>query len=163
MSFASSCPLWHGLWTHLFPADAADLNELNSWLEKFVTNSTKELSTLNNRLTAITGPDAPEGAEGDDAPKGPQGLADLVADMHAMATEQKFRAEQEGMVGQRLDMLLTMMGAEQERHAGQQNGECAVRSVGPDADGLVVEQVVSMLDRQRHENEVLLRALATGM
>jgi hypothetical protein len=28
------------------------------------------------------------------------------------------------MVGQRLDTLLTMMGAEQERHASQQNGEC---------------------------------------
>jgi hypothetical protein len=90
-------------------------------LEKFVTNSTKELTTLNNRLTSITGPDAVEGS--DDSPKGPQGLADLVADMHAMATEQKYRAEQEGMVGQRLDMLLTMMGAEQERHAGQQNGK----------------------------------------
>jgi hypothetical protein len=46
--------------------------------------------------------------------------------MHAMVSEQKQRAEQEGMVGHRLDTLLTMMGAEQERHAGQQNGECPV-------------------------------------
>ena len=45
-----------------------------------------------------------------------------MADMHAMVSEQKQRSESEGMVGQRLDTLLTMMGAEQERHASQQNG-----------------------------------------
>ena len=43
--------------------------------------------------------------------------------MHAMVSEQKQRAEAEGMVGHRLDTLLTMMGAEKERHAGQQNGK----------------------------------------
>ena len=76
-------------------------------------------------MTSITGPDAPPESEAGsavDGPKGPQGLADLVADMHAMVSEQKQRSESEGMVGQRLDTLLTMMGAEQERHASQQNG-----------------------------------------
>lgn len=43
--------------------------------------------------------------------------------MHAMVSEQKRRAESEGMVGQRLDALLQMMGEEKDRHAGQQNSE----------------------------------------
>ena len=102
-------------------ADIADLSELNAWLEKFVVNSTKELTGLNTRLTSLVGPE--DGTEGDDsgAPRPPIGLPDLVADMHAMVSEQKRKAEAEGMVGQRLDVLLQMMGAEKERHAGQQN------------------------------------------
>lgn len=85
-------------------------------------NSTKELSGLNTRLTSLVGPEDAH-VEGADpaAPHPPIGLPDLVADMHAMVSEQKRRAEAEGMVGQRLDTLLQMMGAEQERHAGQQN------------------------------------------
>jgi hypothetical protein len=88
-------------------------------------NSTKELTGLNTRLTSLVGvgPDEPVGVDENGAPRPPIGLPDLVADMHAMVSEQKRRAESEGMVGQRLDTLLQMMGEERERHAGQQNSE----------------------------------------
>ena len=74
-------------------------------------------------------------------------MPDLVADMHSMVTEQKKKAEAEGAVGARLDQLLQMMGQEQDRQAGQTG---------------MVEQVLGILDRQRSDNELLLRALATG-
>jgi hypothetical protein len=40
-----------------------------------------------------------------------------------------------------------MMGQEQERHQGQAG---------------MMDQVINILDRQRADNEMLLRALATG-
>jgi hypothetical protein len=100
---------------------SSDLSELNGWLEKFVVNSTKELTGLNTRLTTLVGSDEPPGVDDSGAPLPPIGLPDLVADMHAMVSEQKRRVESEGMVGQRLDTLLQIMGEERERHAGQQS------------------------------------------
>ena len=73
---------------------------------------------MSKRLTTLVGPDEPPK---DGAPIEP-GLPDLVADMHAMLTDQKRRNEAEGLVGQRLDALLGMMGDERERHQSQQNG-----------------------------------------
>ncbi|WRT68602.1 uncharacterized protein IL334_005580 [Kwoniella shivajii] len=125
------------------------LNELNTWLEKFVSNSSTELSTLSKRLNILVGSAADENsssAGGDHT--GQPGLPDLVADVHSMMSEQKRRNDSEGAVGQRLDALLGMMGEERERAAGQQN---------------TVEQVVSILDRQRQDNEMLLRAVATDL
>lgn len=48
--------------------------------------------------------------------------AALVTEMHAMVTEQKRRNDTEGLVGQRLDALLQMMGEEKARQVQQQNG-----------------------------------------
>jgi hypothetical protein len=94
------------------------LNELNSWLEKFVHNSTSELTALGTHLATLVGPDAsPDGTPA------PPGLLELVADVHAMVSEQKSRTESEGQVGQRLDGLLRLMGEEKERAAGQQSSE----------------------------------------
>lgn len=93
------------------------MNELNAWLEKFVANSTTELNAMNSRLTSLVGEVASE-----DKPAVP-GLPDLVADVHSMLSDQKRRNEAEGMVGQRLDGLLTMMGEERERMAGQQSSK----------------------------------------
>jgi len=95
-----------------------DLNELNTWLEKFVLNSTTELATMSKRLNTLVGPDPST----DGQPTAP-GLPDLVADVHSMMTEQKRRNENEGMVGQRLDSLLQIMGQERERQVGQQSSE----------------------------------------
>lgn len=80
-------------------------------------NSTTELSTMSNRLNTLVGPGP--SADGQAAPPG---LPDLVADVHSMMSEQKQRNEHEGMVGQRLDSLLQMMGQERERQASQQSG-----------------------------------------
>lgn len=81
------------------------------------------MTGLNTRLTSLVGSDEPAGVDDSGAPLPPIGLPDLVADMHAMVSEQKRRAESEGMVGQRLDTLLQMMGEERERQATQQNSE----------------------------------------
>ncbi|WWC63514.1 uncharacterized protein I303_106117 [Kwoniella dejecticola CBS 10117] len=132
------------------------LNELNGWLEKFVVNSSGELSTLSKRLNILVGSsaDGNSSSNGDHTSQagggggGQPGLPDLVADLHSMMSEQKRRNDSEGAVGQRLDALLGMMGEERERASGQQN---------------TVEQVVSILDRQRHDNEMLLRAVATDL
>ena len=96
----------------------ADLNELNSWLEKFVLNSTTELSTMSKRLDTLVGPEP--SADGQTVPSG---LPDLVADMHSMISDQQRRQESEGMVGPRLDSLLQIMGQEQERQASQQTSK----------------------------------------
>lgn len=99
---------------------------------------------MSKRLTAIVGsdPDAP-------AENGQKtiGMPDLVADMHSILSDQKQRHETEGSVAQRLDSLLQMMGQDRERQASQQG---------------MVEQVMGIVERQRGDNEVLLRALATG-
>jgi hypothetical protein len=84
-----------------------DLNELNGWLEKFVKNGTSELGTMSTRLDRVMSEIAP---------------AALVTEMHAMVTEQKRRNDTEGLVGQRLDALLQMMGEEKARQVQQQNG-----------------------------------------
>ncbi|OCF38674.1 hypothetical protein I317_07551 [Kwoniella heveanensis CBS 569] len=127
------------------------LNELNTWLEKFVHNSSTELTSMSKRLNLLVGSSADETnsttSSSLDHTTQP-GLPDLVADMHSMITEQKARSEAEGLVGQRLDALLGMMGEEKERQAAQQN---------------TVEQVVAVLERQRHDNEMLLRAVATDL
>ena len=96
----------------------ADLSELNTWLEKFVVNSTTELSTMSKRLNTLVGPEP----TADGQPTGP-GLPDLVADVHSMMSAQKQRNDIEGMVGHRLDSLLQMMGQERERQASQQTSE----------------------------------------
>lgn len=100
---------------------------------------------MSKRLTAIVGSD-PDAAPADGEKT--IGMPDLVADMHSMITEQKRRLEAEGTATQRLDSLLAMMGQERERQASQMG---------------MVDQVMGVLDRQRSDNEVLLRALATGM
>ncbi|WVQ95137.1 hypothetical protein IAU59_002231 [Kwoniella sp. CBS 9459] len=127
------------------------LNELNTWLEKFVLNSSTELTSMSKRLNILVGSSGDEtnstASSSLDHTTQP-GLPDLVADMHSMITEQKARSEAEGLVGQRLDALLGMMGEEKERQAAQQN---------------TVEQVVAVLERQRHDNEMLLRAVATDL
>lgn len=99
---------------------------------------------MSKRLTAIVGSDSDSAADGEKA----LGMPDLVADIHSMMTEQQKKLAEEGTATQRLDNLLQMMGAERERMAGQQG---------------MVEQVVGVLDRQRTDNEMLLRALATGL
>ncbi|WVR09459.1 hypothetical protein IAU60_006526 [Kwoniella sp. DSM 27419] len=130
------------------------LNELNTWLEKFVHTSSSELSSMSKRLNILVGSAADEpGSDGHSNAgsaqgAGQPGLPDLVADMHHMISEQKQRNESEGLVGHRVDALLAMMGEERERQAGQQN---------------TVEQVVSILERQRQDNEMLLRAVATDL
>ncbi|KAK8854619.1 hypothetical protein IAR55_003358 [Kwoniella newhampshirensis] len=121
------------------------LNELNTWLEKFVLNSSTELSSMSKRLTTLVGP-GESAVNGDGTPQA--GLPDLVADVHSMMSEQKRRNDSEGMVGQRLDALLRMMGEDKERQANQQG---------------MVEQVLSLLERQRQDNEMLLRAVATDL
>lgn len=120
-------------------------------------NSTTELNAMNTRLTTLVGEVATE-----ERPAVP-GLPDLVADVHSMMSDQKRRNEAEGMVGQRLDGLLTMMGEERERMAGQQSSGfsltfCSLRTPLTSA----VEHVLQILEKQRQDNEVLLRAVATG-
>ena len=100
---------------------------------------------MSKRLTAIVGSD-PDAAPADGEKT--IGMPDLVADMHSMITEQNRRLDAEGTATQRLDSLLAMMGQERERQASQMG---------------MVDQVMGVLDRQRSDNEVLLRALATGM
>jgi len=107
-------------------------------------NSSTEIATMSKRLTAIVGSD-PEVSPSDGEKT--LGMPDLVADMHSMISEQQKRIAEEGTATQRLDSLLQMMGQERERMAGQQG---------------LVEQVMGVLDRQRSDNEMLLRALATG-
>jgi len=99
---------------------------------------------MSKRLTAIVGSDPDSTSE--DGKKA-LGMPDLVADIHSMMTDNHKRIAEEGTSTQRLDSLLQMMGQERERMAGQQG---------------LVEQVVGVLDRQRSDNEMLLRALATG-
>ena len=102
---------------------------------------------MSKRLNSLVGSDsASPGPNGEPGERKP-GLPDLVSEMHSMLAEQKKRTEDEGPVGQRLDGLLNMMGAEKERQAGQQG---------------MVEQVLTILGRQRNDNEMLLRALANG-
>lgn len=96
------------------------MNELNTWLDKFVQNSSSELSAMSTRLNTLVGP---EPAAGGASSEGPVGLPGLMADVHSMVSEQKRRNDAEGMVGQRLDSLLRMMGEEKERAAGQQSSE----------------------------------------
>jgi hypothetical protein len=93
----------------------SDLNELNAWLEKFVANSSKEITDMSTRLKTLVGEPATE--ERASIP----GLPDLVADVHSMMSEQKRRNDEEGMMGQRVDNLLKMMGDERDRMAGQQS------------------------------------------
>ena len=124
----------------------SDLNELNVWLEKFVQNSAVELSSMSKRLNTLVGPK--NESDDPDNPRSPKmPLPEVVAEMHNMLAEQRKRTEDEGPVGQRLDGLLQMMGQDRERQAGQQG---------------MVEQVLSILGRQRNDNEMLLRALANG-
>ncbi|WWC71362.1 uncharacterized protein I206_105317 [Kwoniella pini CBS 10737] len=130
------------------------LNELNGWLEKFVLNSSGELSNLSKRLNILVGSSVDENSSltsnsnGNGDNQNQPGLPDLVADLHSMMSEQKKRNDSEGSVGQRLDSLLSIMGEERERASVQQN---------------TVEQVVSILERQRNDNEMLLRAVATDL
>ena len=98
---------------------------------------------MSKRLGEVVGPDKDGSAEGEPT----IGMPDLVADIHGMMTEQKEKADKEGAVGARLDALLAMMGEDKERQATQEG---------------LVQQVLAMMDRQRSENETLLRALATG-
>lgn len=110
---------------------------------------------MSKRLTTLVGPDEPGAAPA---------LPDLVADMHSMMSEQKKRNDAEGMVGQRLDALLGMMGDEKERHAWQGSGQSLSSYCHEDNAELhvVVDQVLAIAERQRQDNEMLLRALATG-
>ncbi|ORX38343.1 hypothetical protein BD324DRAFT_350015 [Kockovaella imperatae] len=121
------------------------LNELNTWLEKFVQNSAVELSSMSNRLDTLVG--SKDDANDPNAPS-KTSLPDLVSEIHNMLADQRKRNEEEGPVGQRLDGLLTMMGQERERQAGQQG---------------MVEEVLTILARQRNDNEMLLRALANDL
>jgi hypothetical protein len=101
-----------------------DLHDLNGWLDKFVQNSTSELSTIGTRLDTLVGTEASEAKEGNvNGTEATPGLPQLMADVHAMVSEQKRRNETEGMVGQRLDGLLKMMGEDRERSGGQQARE----------------------------------------
>lgn len=84
-------------------------------------NSTTELSIMSKRLNTLAGPEP--SADGQPTPPG---LPDLVADVHSMVSEQKRRQEEEGMVGQRLDALLQMMGQDRERQASQQTSKSAI-------------------------------------
>ncbi|KAK4689185.1 hypothetical protein P7C73_g942, partial [Tremellales sp. Uapishka_1] len=77
---------------------------------------------------------------------GTEGTA--LPDIHGMLVEQKMRQEADGMLGHRLDSLLRMMGEDKERQAAQQS---------------TVEHVLGILERQRQDNESLLRALATDL
>ena len=72
---------------------------------------------MSTRLKTLAGEPASE-----DQPSVP-GLPDLVADVHSMMSEQKRRNEEEGMMGQRVDNLLKMMGDERDRMAGQQSSK----------------------------------------
>lgn len=80
---------------------------------------------------------------GSESSDGPQGLPALVADMHSMLVEQKHRNEVDGMTGQRLDTLLLAFSL--------------LANYGP-----ATAEILQVLERQRHENEMLLRAVATG-
>jgi hypothetical protein len=95
----------------------SDLNELNTWLEKFVSSSSKEITDMSTRLKTLAGEPAT-----DEQPAVP-GLPDLVADVHSMMSEQKRRNDEEGMMGQRVDNLLKMMADERDRMAGQQSSK----------------------------------------
>jgi hypothetical protein len=99
----------------------SDLNELNGWLEKFVHNSSKDITEMSTRLKTLAGEPATE-----DQASVP-GLPDLVADVHSMMSEQKRRNDEEGRMGQRVDNLLQMMGEERERMAGQQSSMSSLR------------------------------------
>lgn len=94
-------------------------------------------------------------------------MPQLMADVHAMVSEQKRRNEAEGMVGQRLDGLLKMMGEDRERSGGQQARECnwcfILRLLAVADVSEVVEQVMGLLERQRQQNEYLLRELAKDL
>ena len=113
---------------------------------------------MSKRLNNLVGPEP----SADGQPSGP-GLPDLVADVHSMMSEQKQRNDTEGMVGHRLDSLLQMMGQERERQASQQTSESRQPMSIHVLRRSAVEHVLSILDRQRNDNEMLLRALATGM
>lgn len=140
-------------------------------------NSTSELSTIGTRLGTLVGTEASEAKEGEGTgTEATPGLPQLMADVHAMVSEQKRRNEAEGMVGQRLDGLLKMMGEDRERSGGQQAREwgrrfvffvflgVAVELLSAVADVLVVvEQVMGLLERQRQQNEYLLRELAKDL
>ncbi|KAE8541942.1 hypothetical protein D1P53_002116 [Cryptococcus gattii VGV] len=115
------------------------LTDLNGWLEKFVQNSSTELDIMSKRLDTLVGPESSDGS---------QGLPALVADMHSMLVGQKHRNEVDGMTGQRLDTLVMMMGQDQQRQATQESATA---------------EILQVLERQRHENEMLLRALATDL
>jgi hypothetical protein len=75
------------------------------------------------RLDTLVGSDQPNV---DGSPPVP-GLPGMMADVHAMMAEQKHRNDTEGMVGQRLDALLMMMGEDKERQAAQMNSELCGR------------------------------------
>ncbi|ODN83587.1 hypothetical protein L202_01699 [Cryptococcus amylolentus CBS 6039] len=118
------------------------LGELNAWLEKFVTGSSGHLQQMSGRLDTLFGP------EPDQAGDAPTGLPALIADMHKMLVDQQGRNEAEGYMGQRLDSLVSMMGHDQERQAVQE---------------AATGQILHVLEKQRQDHEILLRAIATDL
>lgn len=98
------------------------MNDLNGWLEKFVTANNAEIAVISKRLSTLCGPDEPP-KEGETAAPG---LPDLIAQVHEMAVEQKKRNEQEGLLSHRVDAVLTMMAEDRERQAKNANRECRV-------------------------------------
>ncbi|WVQ72027.1 hypothetical protein IAR50_001571 [Cryptococcus sp. DSM 104548] len=118
------------------------LGDLNAWLEKFVTGSSGHLQQMSGRLDTLFGP------EPDQAGVSPTGLPALIADMHKMLVDQQGRNETEGYMGQRLDSLVSMMGHDQERQAVQE---------------AATGQILHVLEKQRHDHELLLRAIATDL
>ncbi len=80
-----------------------------------------------DRLTRELAPEAPprdpNAPEGLPEPIAAQGLPGLVREVHGMAMDQQRRAMEEGMVVQRVDALLAMLGEDRQRSAQQQSSE----------------------------------------
>lgn len=119
-------------------ANLVDLHELNNWLETFVSKSSTSLESMSKRLNGLLTEPTPDGV----------GAGGLIPEMHDMLADQAQRGTQIDEQTARLESLVGMMTAERERAAANQG---------------IVESVVAVVEKQRADNEMLLRALATDL
>ncbi|KAI0821687.1 hypothetical protein BC628DRAFT_1422497 [Trametes gibbosa] len=127
------------------------LNELNSWLEAFVKHGTSQIESVAvgvQQLCQELGPlqelqDAQ--ADGEAAPKG-----NLLSDIRRLLVEHQEREENAATLHSSVNGLVFTVQEDMRRNAEARNM-------------LTTESVVGMIDRQRQDQERMLRALATEL
>ncbi|CAE6508895.1 unnamed protein product [Rhizoctonia solani] len=122
-------------------------NELNSWLEKFVTNASKQMDSVGAGLSALRrdlGLDPPPTNGREDAGTLPQGV---IQELRIMFEEQIKSA---GDIAASLNALLVAFNDEKSRNIQTR-------------ENLATEPVLKMIEVQRQEQERLLKQLASDL
>lgn len=156
----------------------SDLNELNRWMEEFVRNGHSSIDALSGRVAHIQDliepPPAATPHLGQEPTPMPVGVVGQIASLRDMveAVRDRLDRESDGDVNQqRLESLLGSVEMERQRY--QQQNSCAFFSphiilarpgltVAYHCPSSAIENVVSLLDRQRLENQELLKAMVHG-